>query len=206
MTTRIVFFDGGDGTGKTTQIDLAKSVISKNGHSVYATRLMGGSDIGEALRTVMLSESKRPPETDMHMALATYYALYDKLKSLHDVDIVLIDRSPLSIIAYQSYGSKIDLELAKTQVDIVFSKLQPDLIIVYDAEASSLQTRREHRNNHQDTDYFESKSIQFHQAVAEGYRIAAQDYGAKLINANQSVDEIHEQTLKLIEPLLKPTG
>jgi dTMP kinase len=200
---KIIYFDGGDGCGKTTQLGLAKQSLEQNGFKVFATRALGGTPIGESLREVILGSATRPPQTDMHIALASQYALGAELEKLQNIDVVLVDRSPLSIIAFQAYADKMDIGLAKTQVDIILSKMLPDLIIVFDADAADLKDRRIHRNRHEGTDYFESKSITYHQAVAEGYRAAAQDYSGHLIDATQSIEAVHQQTMQLITPLLK---
>lgn len=200
---KVIYFDGGDGCGKTTQLDLAKHYLEQVGYKVYATRALGGTPIGESLREVILKEVDRPPETDMHIALASQYAVYVEIEKLENIDVVLIDRSPLSIIAFQSFADKMDIALAKTQVDLILSKMLPDLMIVFDADASDLNDRRIHRNKHEGTDYFESKHLTYHQAVAEGYRAAAQDYNAFLIDATLPINEIHRQTIELITKLLK---
>lgn len=201
---KIIYFDGGDGCGKTTQLNLAQQSLVRDGYKVYTTRALGGTPIGESLRDVILRPVARPPETDMHIALASQYALHVELQKLQDMDVVLIDRSPLSIIAFQSFADKMDIALAKTQVDLIMSRMLPDLTIIFDADASRLSDRRISRNQHKGTDYFESKSITYHQRVAEGYRAAAQDYNGYLIDATQPIDAIHQQTMQLITPVLKP--
>lgn len=198
--TKTIYFDGGDGSGKTTQIELAKKALEDSGSTVLVTRALGGSSIGEKLRNVILSDLSRPPETDMHIALASQYALIKEITG-NNFDYVLIDRSPLSIIAYQAYADKMDKKLAISQVNLLLDNTNPDLIMVFDANANDLNSRRIHRNNHNGTDYFESKDITYHQKVAEGYRFAGNLYNAELIDATKSIDTIHRETMGLINAL-----
>lgn len=198
--TKTIYFDGGDGSGKTTQIELAKKSLEVRSFTVLVTRALGGSLIGEELRNVILSDLSRPPETDMHIALASQYALNEVISG-QNYDYILIDRSPLSIIAYQAYADKMDKNLAINQVNILLEKTKPDLIIIFDANANDLNSRRSHRNNHNGTDYFESKDITYHQKVAEGYRFAGNLYKAELIDATKSIDTIHRETMGLINAL-----
>src|SRR6478609_9484651 len=106
---KVIMFDGPDGVGKTTQFELAAEALEKQGHKVYKTHILGGTDIGEALRSVMFSTAERPAMTNMHLALAIYYALAAEVEQKRTQGYtVLIDRSPLSLIAFQVYGDGLD--------------------------------------------------------------------------------------------------
>lgn len=199
---KIIYFDGPDGAGKTTQLELAQKYLEQAGHNVKTYRAMGGSPIGEELRKVALAALERPPETDMHIALACQYALLKEISNLADeADIILIDRSPLSILAYQTYADGMDRLVAEFEINKLLEATKPALIIVYNADAVDLNERRSHRNNHSGSDYFETKSIDYHQAVCEGYEVAAKKYDATVIDASKDIDTIHKLTVAAIEKI-----
>lgn len=199
----IIYFDGPDGAGKTTQLNLAAEALKKAGHEVVVTRTMGGTPIGEMLREAMLTETNRPTETDLHIAVATQYALADEVTKHRDKGhIVLIDRSPLSIIGYQVYGDGLDADMGREAVDDLLDLFGPNLLIIYQADAKILSKRREIRNKEVQVDYFENKPHDYHKKVAEGFKVAADQFGATVIKADGSIQAVHESTMAKINGLL----
>src|SRR5438045_2788931 len=98
-------FDGPEGVGKTTQMHMCAVALEQKGLRVLTTRINGGTEIGEALRAVSLSHSERPTETDFYIIQAMTAAMIAELpKWQRQYDVILIDRSPLSLLAYQVYG------------------------------------------------------------------------------------------------------
>ena len=199
----IIYFDGPDGAGKTTQLNLAAEALKKAGHEVIVTRTMGGTPIGEMLRQAMLTETSRPTETDLHIAVATQYALADEVIKHRDKGhIVLIDRSPLSIIGYQVHGDGLDSELGYETVEDLLDLFTPNLLIIYEADIDLLAERRSKRNQETQVDYFENKPQDYHQKVAEGFGIAAKKFGATVIKADDSIESVHQATMSKIQTLL----
>jgi len=199
----IVYFEGPDGVGKTTQLKLAAEALREKGHTVHETRAIGGTPIGEKLREAFLLDIPRPVETDLHIALACQFALSaDVLERRKKGEIVLIDRGPLSILAYQVFGDGLDKELGYKFAAELFGLIKPDLTVTYRAADGTLVERREHRNQAA-VDFFEAKSADYHHEVARGFSAGAEHFGAKIIDANASIDEIHDQTMILIDEVLK---
>lgn len=199
----IIYFDGPDGAGKTTQLHLVAETLRQTGHTVHSTRTLGGTPIGESLRQAALSGYERPAETDLHIALASCHALASEVLARRSAgEIVLIDRSPLSMIAYQVCGDGLDEKQGFAAADEVMELIRPDLTVVYMASDETLQTRRKQRV-HDDGDYFENKSLDYHKRAAEGFEKAAEHFKANIINANGNPDEVHQTTMQLLEPLLK---
>lgn len=202
MRGLLLYFDGPDGAGKTTQLQLAEQALTQAGRTVYVTRALGGSTIGEQLRTVALNDVARPVETDLHIALACQYAqAADLVARREQGDIVLVDRSPLSIIGYQVFGDGLDPSTGYEAADALIKLLQPDKIMLYNAADELLQARRKQRN--QEDDYFESKPSAYHRRVADGFDEAAEHFKADVISANGTAEEVHQATMKLLEPLLE---
>jgi dTMP kinase len=201
----IVMIDGPDGVGKTTQLKLLAETLQQQGYSVFSSRVNGGTEIGEALRTVYLDPKlQRPPETDLYIMLGMHSALASELLSRRQAgEICLIDRSPLSIIAYQVYGSGLDAELGEAATLNAIKLFDPDLIICYEAPLPVLQSHREQRHKSVNNNYFENQPPYFMARVIEGYKHAAEIYqGVKVINTSGTIPEAQTATLQRIEPLL----
>jgi dTMP kinase len=201
-TTRrglLIMFDGPDGVGKTTQIEFTKRALVEKGHKVHTSRLSGGTKIGEALREVSLNPKlERSPLTDLYIMLAMYSALEDDLKPrLADGYICLIDRSPLSIIAYQVFGSGLPMEIGQVAVDEALAIFLPNLIVCYEASEQTLLAQRNEREQ-ATLDFFESQSIEYMRRVVGGFREAAAMYKIKTIVVNASPEEVHSKTLHYI--------
>ena len=199
----IIYFDGPDGVGKTTQLRMVAEKLRQAGRSVHATRTMGGTPIGEMLREAMLSGNERPVETDLYIALASQYSLAKEvLEQRRQGKVVLIDRSPLSIIAYQVYGDELDPEKGAQAARELIELVKPDRIIVYKAPKVELKARRRQRNHEIGTDFFEIKPFEYHARVAEGFKSAAEQFQAKVIDANASIEQVHDDTIDYLSELL----
>ena len=106
---KIIIIDGPDGVGKSTQIKLTKDWLESEGHSVFATRASGGTGIGKLLRKASLSDNPRTPEVDVYISLAMHTSVGAEInKQKKSGQIVLVDRSPLAIVAYNTFGSNLD--------------------------------------------------------------------------------------------------
>jgi dTMP kinase len=195
----IIYFDGPDGVGKTTQLKLVADSLRSDEHEVFETRAVGGTPIGELLRTALVSDTDRPPETDLYTALASQYALAtDAIKRRNQGQIVLIDRSPLSIIGYQVFGDGLDTKKGHTAAQELLDLFQPDLIIVYTADTEQLNQRRTHRNDHISVDHFESKPLEYHRRVTEGFAEAAEHFKAEVVDGSAPIELVREATMQLI--------
>lgn len=203
MSAKLIMFDGPDGVGKTTQIALAEQVLKNQGLSVLSTRINGGSEIGEALRKVYLSNVERPAATDYYLGRAIYAAFITEIDRIRtNYDVILVDRSPLSNVAYQSYGSGYPLEDALNGCTETLKALQPDLLVCYMAPLTTLRERLAHTSEAK-SDYFESKGDEYFERVLEGYRATTERFGAKVIDATGDEATVHAETMKLLGGLTK---
>ena|SRR5579884_1002196 len=201
---QLIIFEGIDGVGKTTQLELANQVLEKQGVTVQTRRNLGGTPIGEELRNVMLLPLPRPTETNLYISVAIQEALIrDVAAARSHQQVILMDRGPLSLAAYEVFGSGLEADLGWKFVDDGMQRLQPDLVIVYTADTGRALERA--KANASKLDYFESKPLDYFERVASGYQAALQRYGGMVqIDANQSIESVHEQTMAAIEKLLKP--
>lgn len=190
-------FDGPDYVGKTTQIELAAKELTDAGLEVCIRRLSGGTDIGEALRRISFDPAlKRPPRTDLYIILAMNSALAEDLRPLRDRGVIcLVDRSPLSILAYQVYGSGLSEDEGNQGIRDALRIFSPDLLLCYVAPLDVLQKRRSKREPVA-KDYFGNQPLDFVERVMAGYRDAAERYEAEVIDAAGSIDAIHLATMR----------
>lgn len=193
----IVMFEGLDGVGKSTQLRLAAEALEKAGWPVTTTRNLGGTPIGEALREAMLSTLARPAATDFYISIAIQEALIEELDRLRAAgNIVLIDRGPLSLAAYQIYGSGFDEATGWRAVDDGMQSIRPELIIGYKATVETAIKRAHHASV--TPDYFESKPAAFFKRVQHGYDLAADRYPVRVLDAEQPIKALHKATMELV--------
>lgn len=200
----IICFDGPDGVGKTTQLKLAKQSLESNGFKVFTAKAVGGLPLTDLLGQALMLNAERPVETDLYIAIAGQYALADEIiKHKNQGEIVLLDRSPLSIIAYQVYADGLDQAKGEEAVKDLLQKLSPDLILTYYADEGVAKNRLIERNGEAQRDYFESKPDSYHHLTAEGFREAAKIFDAVEIDANAPIELVREATMQHIGTLLQ---
>lgn len=191
----LVVFEGIDGVGKSTQLGLAKKELVKAGWPAKTSRNLGGTEIGEKLREVIKSPSPRPPETNMYISAAIQEALIGAVaEDRHHGKLILMDRGPLSLAAYEIFGSGVDGALAWPHVDRGMTALKPDLVIIYEVNIrKALGRAKQHSTK---PDYFESKPLEYFDKVAKGYKAASERYAnIVFIDAGGSTDTVHKQTM-----------
>jgi dTMP kinase len=192
-------FDGPDGVGKTTQIEKAARALRQAGLNIFTTRINGGSPIGEALRKVYLSNIDRPAATDHYLGMAIFEAFVEEIARIRaDYDMILVDRSPLSNVAYQAFGSNYPLDAALRDCNRILLKLNPDAIITYDAPLAELRERLGHVSGTK-ADYFESQPQAFFERVRQGYAYCAERYDTVVIDATAGVAVVHEATMEALK-------
>lgn len=196
----LVILEGIDGVGKTTQLLLAKDLLIKQGWPVYITRNLGGTPIGEELRKVMLASLERPAITNLYLSVAIQEALAGAIQAERaNGKLILMDRGPLSLAAYEIYGGGLDPALGWQHVDAGMHRLQPDLTIIYAADVKTALERAKRKSRK--ADYFEAKPTSFFESVAQGYDDGAKrypDYKTIIINADQPIADVHSQTMQAI--------
>jgi dTMP kinase len=205
----VIMFDGPDWVGKTTQVALTAKTLKESGLDTYVSRVNGGTPVGEALRQVMLnSDLSRPVETDLYIFMAMCSALAIDLDERRSKGTVcLIDRSPLSILAYQVYGSGLNKTEGLKATKLVFSLFKPELTICYFAPKKVLKA---HQSKRQDSSlaYYKSQPASYMERVVAGYKAATEEFDATAIDASGGIDKVHELTMREIYsrcPGLKPT-
>ncbi|MDO1558657.1 dTMP kinase [Brevundimonas sp. 2R-24] len=191
---RFITFEGGEGTGKSTQIARLAEALRGRGLSVVQTREPGGSPGAEALRALLVNgEAGR--WTPTAEALLMYAARDDHLNqvirpALERGDWVLCDRFSDSTRAYQGAGGKVDATFIEALDMAVVGADRPDLTLIFDLEPQAGLERAKARAGGEDR--FESKGEGFHRRLREGFlKIAeAEPDRCRIIDAGGSVDAV----------------
>jgi dTMP kinase len=181
MRGRFITFEGGEGAGKSTQIDRLRGRIEALGHRVLVTREPGGSPKAEEIRTLILSgkvKARGPWAEALLFSAARIDHLDHKIRPALDQGIhVLCDRFADSTRAYQGALGQVSLDRLKKLERIVVGETTPDLTLILDlpvdvglARASG---RREARG--EGTDRFEAEGASFHEALRQAYLAIARE-------------------------------
>lgn len=196
-----ITFEGVDGCGKTTQINLLSEYLQKQGYEVLLTREPGGKGLGEKLREILLNyDGEVSDRCESFLFLADRAQHIDIIvnPAVQQGKIVLCDRHTDSTVAYQGYGRGLDIETINNLNSIATNGMKPDLTFIFDIDTET-SMKRVGKNQ----DRMESAGIEFQTKVRNGYlEIAKQEpERVKVIDATKSIEEIHEDVLKYIKNL-----
>lgn len=204
MKGKFITFEGSDGSGKTTQIQLLKKVIDSLGVKFTLTREPGGTDISEEIRKIILDDKNKEMiwQTEALLYAAARAQLVGELiiPSLRSGVHVLCDRYIDSTLAYQGYGRGLNLSNLQEINDFAANFLKPDLTILLDLAPEETLKRRCQRK----ADRLEMEQLDFHKRVREGYLKLAQGEPERfiIVNAGKGIFEVHNEIKKVVLPLL----
>ena len=195
--------DGGDGIGKSTQIELFCQWLRQQGREVVACRDPGSTPLGEAVRELLLNRHDlaihRRSEMLLYMAARAQMVEEIIRPALEQGKTVVSDRYLLANVVYQGYGGGLDVETLWEVGRVATGGLMPDLTIVLDMPAEAAAARINRR-----LDRMEQQGAAFHARVREGFLTeAARRPGIVVINAAASIDEvqnaIHQAAAKYLD-------
>jgi len=194
---KFITFEGGEGTGKSTQTVLLADYLNDQGHKVLLTREPGGSDGAELIRALLVSGDvgRWSPITEvllLYAARAEHWANVIA-PALERGEWVICDRFADSTLAYQGYGHGVDRVFISKLFAAVIGTRQPDWTFVFDLDPTIGVQRALRR--HTSENRFEHMDMGFHNRVRAGFlKIAQQNpHRCHVIDANQSVYAIHKE-------------
>ncbi len=190
-----ITFEGADGCGKTTQIELLNKYLQEKGFKTLVTREPGAKGLGEKLREILLNyDGEVSPNCESFLFLADRAQHVDCVikPALKDGVIVLCDRHTDSTVAYQGYGRQLDIAQIKKLNEIAVNGLKPDLTIVFDIDIETSMQRVGKTK-----DRMESAGMDFFNRVRNGYLAIAKEEPnrVKVINAADTIEGIHEKVV-----------
>ena len=195
---KLITFEGIEGVGKSTQINLVLDWLKIKGFSTTLLREPGSTNFGEEIRELLLSkESNISAYTELLLMFAARSEMIKEHLIDSKEDFILCDRYYHASIAYQGHGRKLSLDL----INILIKGINcptPDLTIIYDLD---VKTGFERKAN-DDIDRIESSGINFFEDVRKGYKQLAKDRSeVEILDASEPIELITQKTQDLVQRL-----
>lgn len=212
MQGKFITFEGGEGTGKSTQIKLLAEYIKQKGKNTTITKEPGGTEVGQEIRRLLVCGDK-----DKFDALAEAL-LYFADRHVHLVQKiwpeiakgtwVLSDRFADSTMAYQYYGynKRLSKKIIKDLYKIAVGNFEPDLTIVLDLDPKIGLARSFNKAKTMDVKElrFEKRELEFHNNMRKGFLMIAKQEPKRcaVLDANKTIEELHSDIVKVVQERL----
>lgn len=197
-----ITFEGCDGCGKTTQLELLAKFLEEKGYNVVVTREPGAKGLGTKLREILLNyNGEVSSNCESFLFLADRAQHIDTLvkPAITEGKIVLCDRHIDSTVAYQGYGRGIDLEQINYLNNLATSGLKPDLTLLFDVDTET-SMQRVGKNK----DRMESAGIEFQEKVRHGYLTLAKEEPKRIriFDSRKTIEQLHQEVLGIVAPFI----
>ena len=208
MKGKFITFEGADGGGKSTQVQLAAEWLRKQGYDVITTREPGGTVLAEKVRELVLDPAlplNTTSQSLLYLAARSEHVEKVIRPALDAGKVVLCDRFSDSTLVYQglSLGKGLaELTVLRQLCSFATAGLEPDLTLVLDGRPEELAKRRELRGV---TDRYEQQGLDFQHRLRDGFLTLAKAEPAriKVLNAEGSTEEVAEAVQKALAKLLQ---
>ncbi|MDR2902368.1 MAG: dTMP kinase [Lactobacillales bacterium] len=205
-----ITFEGGEGTGKSTQIKLARDYFESLGREVVQTREPGGTSGAEEIRALLLKGGKdrwdKITEILLFSAARRDHLQKLILPAIAAGKIVLSDRYADSTMAYQGYGYGADtyiLSVLKDLYKIIAGDFVPDLTVILDIDPK-IGVMRSMKRAGNDEQRFENMQVDFHENLRRGFlEIARENPGrCAIVSADAPIEKVHESVIAVFKERL----
>lgn len=206
MSGRFVTVDGGEGAGKSTQMESIREYLERRGYRVVMTREPGGTSLGEEIRALLLGHR----EWGMTLAAETLLMFAARAEHLERVIRpalatgcwVLCDRFTDATYAYQGGGRGLPLERIAVLEDWVQGELRPDLTLLLDVPVATGLMRAGRRSV---ADRFEREDVDFFERVRAIYleRAAREPDRYRVVDASQSIKAVQAEVETMLAEWLE---
>ncbi len=202
-----ITFEGGEGSGKSTQIRLLQEYLQGQGLDVVLTREPGGSAGAEEIRALLLKGTAdrwdKLTEILLFSAARRDHLVKKIWPALAENKIVISDRFADSTTAYQCYGYGFDgetLDAVQKTYTLIAGDFKPDLTIVLDLEVETGLRRSMTRAGNTEQ-RFECMAVQFHQNLRNAFLKLAKDEPNRfaIVNADQPIEKVHQDIVAVIK-------
>ena len=208
---KFITFEGPEGAGKTTQIQLAAKAIESCGVDCIITREPGGTPLAEELRNIIKhynGDETISPETELLLieAARSQHVKHKILPALAEGKCVLCDRFIDSTSAYQGSGRHMDMKSIKFLNEFAIAPLKINATILMKLDIEEGFKRTKVRYGAKEVfDRFESQNIDFHRNVMSGFlQIAEHEHDrVAVIDAAGSIGDIHKRIMEALNELLR---
>jgi dTMP kinase len=210
MQGKFITFEGGEGTGKSTQGAMLALRLESIGLEVQLTREPGGSPGAEIIRHVLLSGAAKPLGADVEAML--FAAARDDhvqctiLPALRSGKWVVCDRFADSTRVYQGILGQVDEKLINGLERVSVGELTPDLTVILDVPVQTGLARAKQRRGSAEADRFEGEGAEFHEKLREAYlAIAAREPDrCVVIDASASKEAVANAIWQTVQSRLQP--
>ena len=169
-----ISFEGTEGCGKSTHCKALARYLRRKGHRVKLIREPGSTKLGDAIRKILLSgpfKISAETETLLYMASRAELVRQVILPALRRKEVVISDRWVDATLAYQGYGSGVDLKWIRQTATVATASLVPDITFFLDVPVETGLRRAAKRGR---LDRIEKRALDFHRRVHRGYRQLAE--------------------------------
>lgn len=199
----LISFEGIDGSGKSTQIQLLKEYLLGKGHLVQVFREPGGTAVSEQIRELLLHpDSEINPVAEMLLFSSARAQLIAEqvLPALEKGEVVILDRFYDSTTAYQGFGrATISLDYIKVINKVASHERAPDLTFYLRLSLEESLRRRAHLQK----DRMEQSGRDFFEKVITGYdELARTEQRVITIDASEEIDQIHKEIVNKVISLV----
>ncbi|WP_420590938.1 dTMP kinase [Bacterioplanoides sp.] len=213
-TGRFITFEGGEGVGKSTNIQFVSEWLQQQGIRTLITREPGGTEIAEKIRNDLLKAHHNEDMSDLAELLLVFAARAQHLEkvirpALASGTWVLCDRFTDSTIAYQGYGRGLSKEVIASLKKLVQQGMEPDCTFLLEAplELGMSRARGRAADAGEQVDRFETEKLEFFQRVQQGFtELAEQQPRFRRIDASQPLTQVQKAIATQMEQLLTTGG
>lgn len=201
-----ITFEGVEGSGKTTQMNMLHAHLIRMNVEVVATHEPGGTRLGEEIRRILLN----PAFKEMHPLTETVLYAADRAQHVYEVikpaldagKVVLCDRYIDSTLAYQGVARRVGLEGVRNLNEWITDDLYPDLTFLLEIPYRVGLKRLEKRKS--GLDRMEGQPESFHEQVQEAYRTLAKFFPHRyvVLNGADKAENIHHRVMEEVMKIL----
>lgn len=197
-----ITFEGIDGVGKSTQLDMLEKHLVESGREVVRTLEPGGTELGQEIRHLLLHRKGdvAPRSEALLYAADRAHHVETKIKpAIASGKVVLSDRYFDSSVAYQGAARELDVNEVREISLWAIDRLLPDLTVLLDLDAAAAIERRGNKGT--EPDRLEREQVEFFERAREEYLRMAKEPRFLVIDATLSPEEIHAQVLQRVAKL-----
>ena len=197
-----ITFEGIDGVGKSTQLDMLEKHLIAQGREVVRTLEPGGTELGQEIRHLLLHRKGdvAPRSEALLYAADRAHHVETKIKpALASGKVVLSDRYFDSSVAYQGAARELDVQEVKDISLWAIDRLLPDLTVLLDLPAQEAMNRRGNKGT--EPDRLEREQVEFFERARDEYLRMANEPRFLVVDANLSPEKIHSQVLERVAKL-----
>ncbi|MBI3577060.1 dTMP kinase [Candidatus Gottesmanbacteria bacterium] len=201
-----ITFEGGEGAGKSIQVEILVSHLHEEGYAVLVTREPGGTRIGEQIRTITHSQEN----VDLDPVAEAYLMAAARAQHVRQIiapvleagKIVVCDRFVDSSLAYQGYGRKLGVDVVEELNALAVNGAKPDCTIFLNIAPDIGMKRR--NKSRKPSDRLDVQRLDFYQRVHDGYLVLAKREPSRyvVIDASKSIEGVAAQIWNVVKTKL----